>query len=145
MIITIVAPGNKFRRSNFPPPPDLFNLIRISLLAFVNFIQYLVSSFYRWIIIFALFISSLILGTTQINQALKGKNLPKNNQTSNYFLRSYPITLGSIVVLSLLIMHGCFLPSAYGMSSKPSSRTLINAIYVFSITILLIGIVTGRR
>jgi hypothetical protein len=145
MAITIIAPGNKFRQEFYPPSPDLFNLLRISFLAFLDFLNYLVSSLYRWSITLVLLISSLLLGTTLNSQGVEEKNSTRNNKISNFLVGSFPKIYLSVIAISLIIIFGCFLPSAYGMSSHPSGRTLIIPLYVFSITISLIGFLTGRR
>ncbi|MEI8131280.1 MAG: DUF6056 family protein [Leptolinea sp.] len=144
MLITIAAPGNKIRQAVLPPPPDLFNLLKISAISFGEFIQFLGNSPTRLANIAALFILSSFLGSRQENHSSQILYQNTQQRISRFINKSYFRTILFISAISLILLYVCFIPAAYGMSTTPPERTLVIPTFILAISTSALGLISGR-
>lgn len=145
MGITIIAPGNKIRQAYFPPPPDLFNLVKISFGSFLNYFHLTLNSPVRILNIVVLFFTCVFAGWHFINRSIPPQPISTMNQISKFMDSSYPKTILIFLIFSLSLLFVCFVPAAYGMSTFPPERTLVIPTFVLSISTAFFGLITGRH
>ena len=132
MAAIILAPGNIYRQAEFPPHPDLINLIRISIESSISYLQYMTSfpenvmSLLGITGVFVLFGSGIFFG--------------KPGTISRQFMTQ--ILLG-FPLLTLLLILACFAPAAYAISAAPPGRTDIVPTYMLVCGLALWGYFLG--
>ena len=127
LIIVIVAPGNAFRAAYFPPPPDLFGILDISLKSLIAYIAGLFSTFEAILGFVGIFFLCMLVGFKTPNERLA---------TSHLLL---------VLASGFLLIIACFPPAAYGLSDAPPGRTLIISTYILALLIVFSGYFLGSR
>jgi hypothetical protein len=127
LVIMISAPGNAIRRSQLPPAPDLFTVLRI---AFSGYSAFLLDIFSTKEKIIGLI--GLALGAVWIGMQFKSEE--KTN-----LLAAATLFLGGFI-----FAFGCFPPGAYGLAEPPPGRTHIIPDFMLVVGFLTSGVITGN-
>lgn len=125
LITVAISPGNAARAAFYPPPPDLFPLLGISLNSFGFFLADVFGSGLRLLSLVAALGLGLWVGAAF----------------------DFHIPDGRAVLLILLLGLGlcftCFPPAAYGLSDAPPDRTLLIPAFLLILTAVVFGVALG--
>jgi hypothetical protein len=145
MTVTILAPGNQVRQTNFPPPPGIIDLFLISFSSAGKFFQTIFRSSTNILSIVFLLAGSLITGCLYATS----QNIPNHGseERKSWFYRRLINRTASIFLTLLLfciLLFVCFIPAAYGMSTTPPDRTLILPSFILTVGISVISFMAGK-
>lgn len=131
LALMVTAPGNAFRQAYFPPPPALPALLAI---AGRNLAAFLANHV-------LLDLSALLsLAGVLALDAWAGAQSPARDATS----RRRRLALRALPAAALVLIFLCFVPAAYGMSSRPLPRTLLIPAYLLACAAAAQGYLLGR-
>jgi len=125
MVIVITAPGNVVRQSFFPPPPDLFKLMNISINGYLAFLTRLMSP------------NDLM---TLISSVMFSVWAGSNYRDAFQF---HGRKILFLIAGAFLISFSCFPPGVYGYSEPPPDRVLSIAVFVTGIMLMSAGFIAG--
>lgn len=129
LLVIFVAPGNSARQALLPlPPPNLFNLLEISLQAYLKFIQDIFISPVK---------SAGLLGVIFLYVWVGWFH--KDRASSNISVIFLSIAWG------IALSFACFLPGVYGFSEPPPARVLTVPAFFLIIFILYAAYLIGGR
>jgi len=132
LVVVVVAPGNAVRLGAMPARPSLFHLVRMTVTnAFLYIYMSLKNDAFQNVL------NLLVPLLVTYSLYAGGRNLPR--------LRPSSLALGLLLVPlvgAVLVLAVCA-PSAYAESSYPDGRVLIEAAFVFVMTLLLEGALLG--
>ena len=133
-LIVFVAPGNKFRRSPFPPPPGPPELLTIAFRGLRDFFSVVVFSPPRIFTWAGIFLCAFVTGLVMSHHTLRSSNL----------LRRHVWTLVLLPLVTLVLLIACWVPMAYGTSLLLHYRTFIIPVYVLVLLTAYWAYVAGR-
>jgi len=128
MLLVTSAPGNAIRQSFFPPPPDIVQLLQISLVGYRDFILEIIRTPEQ--------ITGLVGGV--LASGWVGAQ-SKRQQTKSHWI-SLAIFLGAFI-----LSFACIVPGAYGTSEPPPTRALIIPIFILMACLMYSGFVLGEN
>lgn len=115
IVVIVSAPGNSIRQSFSPPPPNLFDLLSISLKAYGTFLFTIISTPEKITTLIGAILAAFWAGSLfNTNSTAHGKRILL--QITGAFLLSF----------------SCFPPGVYGYSEPPPDRVLIIAALLMS-------------
>lgn len=123
----VLAPGNSHRQAFFPAPPSPFGILAIAWNSFVSFTIDLLSVPEKSAALIGVALAGILFGSL-ITQR-------RENKITDALL---------LLATGLTLAFCCFPPAAYGQSTAPSEHTLIIPIYIFTLTILIVGVIVGQ-
>lgn len=126
LVIMALSPGAARRMTFFPPHPDALSLIKITTAGYLAYLSAIFSSPVKVTALFGLLFVSLWVGA-------KSKE-----KTSAGWLIILSIVGGIFLSFASLI------PSVYGLSKMPASRTFIVPTYVIVLSVGYMGVMIGR-
>lgn len=132
LFLLIVSPTVRERQAIFPPPPDVINLLRISLQSAYIFIH----SSVKHLLLPTLISASL----SAILSFLIYHQTPQQAPPIRRVVASFFMT----AIACWLLVVCCVAPSAYAQSSYPELRALITARFVMVLTALFLGWLAGQ-
>jgi hypothetical protein len=127
ILVIFTAPGNAVRQSFFPPPPNLFDLISISLTGYGSFIYEIISTPEK--------ITALLAGILAAAWAGSLFNGRLDSHGRKIFLQ---------IAGALLLSFSCFPPGVYGYSEPPPDRVLIIATFILTALLMSAAFWTGN-
>lgn len=132
-LLMIVAPGNEFRRSAYPPPPALPELLAISFRGVCELFELVVLAPNKWLIWVGLIFAAFIFGL-RVSQSLKYSASP---------LR-HVYTLIWLPVAGFVLLLSCVVPMAWATSQNLAYRTLIIPAYVLVCLVVCWAYIAGQ-
>jgi hypothetical protein len=123
MALIIAAPGNRIRQSYFPTPPGLWDLLSISAISLGKFLQSMVNSIDRLIILGVLLGAAILAGYLYAGR--ENCFFPLFWRTENPLFRGFWRVTSLTGLFAAILLYTCFVPAAYGMSDLPPDRTWI--------------------
>lgn len=129
------SPGNHIRQALFPQPPDVFQLIFLSMRYALAFIYHHILG-YPLPLLFGGMVS-LILGLLSQRVNVNEKPSKKSKIWPSWKM----IIL--IAIGTFLLIVCCTAPSAYAQSAYPEARALLSATYILIIGITSAGLLLG--
>jgi hypothetical protein len=130
LVVIVLAPGNASRQSFYPPPPDLFTLLRITSEGYFTFLHDIFSSPMMLTGLLGVILGSVWLGI-RVNREY-----------------AVPAPRGGWIVALLLtgfaFTFGCFPSSVYATSTSPAPRVLITATFLLALFLLASSFVFGE-
>ena len=133
LAVTVAAPGNFFRQQHFPPPPDVVDLVVITLFSFAGFFETLLVSR----------LNLLNLGLVFGIALFAGAGILWNQRSEKGSRRPDGLSLLWIPAVLLVLLLACFAPAAYGMSGAPPKRTAIIPVFLLVLGVLFWGFQLG--
>ena len=127
ILVIITAPGNHIRQSFFPPPPGIFDLLRISFSGYIIFLNGIIETPEKVLGIIGGVLVSIWAGNaynTEIKQTGKKVLL--------FFLGAF------------LLSFSCFPPGVYGYGEPPPDRVLIISVFAIVVFLMLTGFIAGN-
>lgn len=126
MLIVISAPGNTVRQSFFPPSPDFFKLMSISINGYMLFLKHMMPQ--KNII--------TVIGS-MLFSVWAGSNY---NGVFQFHWRKILL----LVAGALVISFSCFPPGVYGYSEPPPDRVLSIAVFLICIMLMSASFIAGN-
>jgi hypothetical protein len=141
MAVMVAAPGNAIRQTYFLPSPRFVDLLIISARSLWLFLQTMLISADRLLILAVLILAAVSAGYLYAKQA--NLSIAPFNYPENPFFRGYTRTSLSILVSGVLLLYASLVPSAYGMSGMPPERTLIIPVLIFCCMLAALAALLG--
>lgn len=133
-LIVVLAPGNKFRRFPFPPPPAVPDLFRIVMRGLREFFDLVVFSPERAPVWVGLILCGFVfgLGIFQRDEA------PVRER------RQLVAALLWLPLVTLVLVIVCWIPMAWGTSLTLANRTFIIPVYIMVCLVMCWAYLAGR-
>lgn len=127
IVVIVSAPGNANRQSFSPPPPNLFDLLSISLNAYGNFLYTIVSTPEKVTILIGAILAAFWAGSWfKMEATAHGQRI---------FLQ---------IAGAFLLSFACFPPGVYGYSEPPPDRVLVIAVFILTTLLMSATFWTGN-
>ena len=131
LIVMVLAPGNANRQEYFSASPGVIDILTIGIKGYFDFLRS----------VFAAPALAAGLICLTLGAFWAGMNfIQTNHVASSQNLQWAFAAFGA----GFILVFGCFLPSAYGISDVPPPRTLIIPSYFLATGFLAFGFLTGR-
>ena len=125
LIAMVAAPGNSIRQGSFPPPPDLFNILRISADNYLIYIKYIFTNAYTVTGLFGVILGAAWFGTNDPGEATQASLLSLS------------------IIAGFFFAFLCFPSSAYGLSGAPPPRALTFFAFAIGTFFIMAGYFAG--
>lgn len=125
LVVMVLAPGNAIRQALFPKRPDLFEVLSIASIAFVDFLMSIFKSPLGLMATAALFGVAFWIGIFKPYQAVPKWYSP------------------AALLAGFIFAFGCFPPAAFGMAEPAPNRTLILAVFFLMTGFVIAGYLFG--
>lgn len=126
--VVISAPGNAIRQSFFPPPPNIAQLLQISLAGYLDFILAIVRTLEQLTAVMGALLASAWAGTQS------ERKRPGNDWVSL-----------AIFTGSFILPFACIVPGVYGTSELPPTRALIIPAFILVACLMYGGFIAGEK
>lgn len=133
-LVVVVAPGNSFRQSAFPPPPVLPELLSISFRGLREFFGLISVSSDNWCIWAGLILSGFIFGL----QPFRRREENAVASPPDVWMLIWLPLVGFVLLLA------CWVPMAWGTSLTLAYRTLIIPAYALVSLVICWAYIAGR-
>lgn len=134
MGFVVFAPGNRFRQKFFPPPPDFFELIDITLACLAEYRAGIMASERKLLNLLGVIALFILFGG--------GETFVKRYDQTPIRLTLWKVI--GIPFITLILLFACFAPAAYGMSRYPPARTEIIPTYILVCSVACWGYFLGQ-
>jgi hypothetical protein len=119
MLVMVLAPGNFIRASFFPPHPDLFSLVKLSV--YYSVMKMGSIGYHHLGDIGVMLVLPAMLAFTFNPAISNGKECVGSKLKTKDLVRYFVL----VPVIGFVLIVFCFAPSVYGMSGPPPPRALI--------------------
>lgn len=136
MVVVVLSPGNQVRQSYFPTTPGLLKMFLIAAQALAAYLGVMFSSIVRIWDVAVLLVSVILLGSGFIFENKSRLIPPTAKENRN--------ALVCLMVLTILLVFACFVPSAFGMSAPPPERTAVIPTFILVCALTLGGYLIGQ-
>jgi len=128
MLVVVSAPGNAIRQSFFSPPPNIAQLLQISLAGYLDFILTIVRVPEQITAVMGALLASAWAGAQS-----------ERKRSGNDW--------GSLAIFSgsFILSFACIVPGVYGTSEPPPTRALIIPAFILMTCLMYSGFIAGEK
>jgi hypothetical protein len=130
LIVMVAAPGNYIRQAYFPDPPDLFEVLSISIGGYLIYLESIFGSIGPAACILGAMFTAMWVGSLASE-----RSKPASQRLWYAFMALF---------IGFVLAFGCFPSAAYGVSEPPPPRTQIIPSYLLMVGVMAGGLLFGR-
>ena len=127
LIVVVASPGNANRQALYQAPPGIFEILNISITAFLTYLSNILMTPEKLAGFLGIFLASLWFGSF----------MEPKHKTGSWF----PF---AVLLAGTAFAIGCFVPAAWGLSDVPPDRVLSIPSFILVATLLISGFITGN-